>query len=146
MNDRRFSGVLLVLIGGYGLLGYLIDVPPFSDPLGPRFLPLVLFTVLTALMLIEFCNPKQAAPAGQQKSTAPSRLFGIFVLYLITWKLLGFLLSTTLCLYLTARQFRCSWMQALMVALIVAVGSYGLFRFLLNIPLPLGEIYMFTRG
>lgn len=143
MKDRYLSALLLILIGLLGVVGYRIDPPPFSDPLGPRFLPLLVITILLPLTLWESIKVKKPKPV---ESVHVLRLLSICFLYLLTWPVLGYLAATTLSLYLAARQFHCSWMQALMVALIVSVLSYGIFHFLLDISLPLGNIYLFAGG
>lgn len=146
MKDRHLSALLFVLICSFGFMGYLVENPPFSDPLGPRFLPLLLIAILFPLIILEFLKPKNPKRMQRVKPTSPFQLLFICFLYMASWPVLGFLLATTLCLYLIARQFQCSWMQALMVALVISVFSYGLFHFLLDISLPLGEIYIFAGG
>ncbi len=146
MSDRLFSLLLLLLSLVYEILGLQIEVPLSYDPLGPRPLPLVLGGGLIVLTLLLLAYPGENSHPDKKSTFRIMRLFAILCLYLATWSPLGFLLSTTICLYLLARQFHCTWMQGLMVALMVSVIYYGVFRFIFKIPLPLGNIFTLVKG
>lgn len=140
MTDRLFSTVLLVLTLCYGLAALSISVPFVFDPLGPRPLPLTLTLILSGLLVILLLRPLRKV----SDRTAPFRILllcGVMLFYLLTWTSLGFLLSTTISVYLLTRLLKGTWMQGLMTALLVSVCAYGLFHFLLNISLPLGTIF-----
>jgi len=146
MSDRWFSFLLFLLSFAYEILGLQIKTPLSYDPLGPKPLPLLLGGSLICLTLILLTYPQKSENQYKNYTFGTIRLFAILCLYLATWLPLGFLLSSTICLYLMARQFHCSWMQGLMAALIISVSYYGLFHFILRIPLPLGSIFVFAKG
>lgn len=146
MSDRVVSFLLLLAGLTYAGMGLQLQVPFSYDPLGPRPVPLFLAALLVVLALLLLLRPLSIA-----LPEAPDLLRGFWLLaslsfYLLSWNVLGFLLSTTLSLYLISRLFCCSWMQGLMTALILSVICYGLFNFMLDAPLPLGLIFTYSGG
>lgn len=144
MNDRILSLFLLILALAYGVLAVKMHVPFSYDPLGPKPVPLMLAGVLVLLLLYLLLRPLKVSLPESPSLIRCSWLLLILLFYWISWESLGFLLSTTISIYLASRLFRCSWMQGLMVALILSVLSYGLFNFLLDVPLPLGSIFSYS--
>lgn len=146
MSDRFLSFFLLTLASLYGIQGLQLDIPFSYDPLGPKPVPLVLAAVLFLLSALIFYRPLKLSSAEKSKSRRPLWLFCLLFFYQMAWLPLGFLLSTTISCYLVSRQFHCTWMQGLMGAMVVTVICYGFFSLILNIPLPLGYIFSYTRG
>jgi len=143
MSDRLFSFVLLLLGLIYGASARILTAPFSYDPLGPAPFPLFLAALLTILATLLVIHPQ---PIDLPRAATWKRflwLAATLVFYQLTWLPLGFLLSTTISLYLLSRLFHCSWMQGLMTALILSVICYGVFNFLLNAPLPLGSIFSY---
>ena len=146
MTDRIFS-LFLALAGlFYGILSCRIEIPFSCDPLGPRPVPLLLAVLLVAFSLLLAVSPRRINLPRASLLTRLCWLISILIFYQFSWGYLGFLLSTTLSLYFLSRLFECSWMQGLMTALILSVICYGVFNFLLDAPLPLGEIFTPRRG
>lgn len=146
MSDRLFSLFLLSLALVYGAMALQLEVPFSYDPLGPKPVPLLLAGLLGLFSLVLLIRPRQINLPESSSLIRSGRLIAILVFYQTSWTILGFLLSTTISIYLVSRLFRCSWMQGLMVALIISVTCYGLFNFLLHVPLPLGDIFSYSRG
>ena len=144
MTDRILSFFLLVLALVYGFLSLKLHVPFSYDPLGPKPVPLMLAGLLIRLLILLLIRPLKISLPESQSLIRCGWLLLILLFYQVTWEYLGFLLSTTISVYLTSRLFRCSWMQGLMVALILSVLSYGLFNFLLDVSLPLGRIFSYS--
>jgi len=141
MSDRLFSLVLLVVGLFYGATAQTYELPFSYDPLGPKPVPLFLAVCLVTLILALLLKPQKIDLPGATTWVRITWLTAILIFYQLTWASLGFLLSTTISLYLASRLFHCSWMQGLMTALILSVICYGLFNFLLDTPLPLGTIF-----
>ncbi len=143
MSDRILSLLLLIIGLIYGAAAQNYGAPFSYDPLGPKPVPLFLAGSLIVLTLILLIYPQQVKLAQAPGWGRGIWLTIILLFYQATWNLLGFLLATTISIYLASRLYRCSWMQGLMTALILSVICYGLFNFLLNTPLPLGAIFTY---
>lgn len=143
MNDRLFSLLLLFTALLYGFAAITIKVPFAYDPLGPRPVPIVLAILLAFLAVILIVNPQKNDRSKALFNRQFLHLAAIILFYQVAWSLLGFLLATTISVYLLSRLFNCSWMQGLMTALLVSVCCYGLFNFILKIPLPLGALFSY---
>ncbi len=146
MSDRIFSFFLALTGLLYGILSCTIETPFSYDPLGPRPVPILLAILLVSLSLLLLVYPRRIRLPRASTLSRLGWMAAVLVFYQFSWSHLGFLLSTTLCLYFISRLFRCSWMQGLMTALILSVVCYGVFNFLLDAPLPLGEIFTPRRG
>ncbi len=146
MRVRGFAIFLLFLTLLYGVLALQIQVPFAFDPLGPKPLPLDLAALALGLVLVILIRPGKPLMIGRPQLGRCLWLFAILLFYQATWLSLGFLFSTTISLYLLSRLFHCSWMQGLMTALLAAVICYGLFNFVLQIPLPLGTLFSYGSG
>ncbi len=145
-NDRLFSLFLLLTALLYGLAVSAIKVPFAYDPLGPRPVPMALAVLLVVLSLILLVRPLRDHKPQRLFTNRLLKLTAIILFYQLTWSVLGFLLATTISIYMLSRLFQCSWMQALMTALLVSVSGYGLFNFILKITLPLGSLFSYGSG
>ena len=127
-------------------MGLQLQVPFSYDPLGPKPVPLMLAGLLILLALFQLLRPLKLNVMNAPSLMRAGWLLSCLSFYLLSWNILGFLLSTTLSLYLISRLFQCSWMQGLMTALILTVTCYGLFNFVLGAQLPLGLIFTYSGG
>lgn len=146
MNDRLFSLFLLLAALLYGVAALGIEVPFAYDPLGPKPVPVVLAGLLAVLAVLLLLRPLAAGQTARPAKSPIPYLLAMILFYQLTWTLLGFLLATTISVYMLSRLFNCSWMQGLMTALLVSVACYGLFNFILEIPLPLGALFSYGSG
>lgn len=143
MNDRFLSLLLLVIGLFYGAAAQEYSTPFSYDPLGPKPVPLFIASCLIVLALTLLLYPHQIKRPLLTSWSRSAWLAIILLFYQMSWSVLGFLLSTTISIYLASRLYRCSWMQGLMTALTLSVICYGLFNFILNVPLPLGRIFTY---
>jgi putative tricarboxylic transport membrane protein len=138
VSERFF--ILILLIGGavYLYFGLKIEVPFAYEPLGPRAFPVLLGSCFLALCLVNLFIT--VTPSFQIKDSVAKH--GLAVLfYLLTFQLLGFMLATTITTYAIARIVGSSWMEGLLTGLVIAIFFYGIFHFLLGVPLPLGTLF-----
>lgn len=143
MNDRKFALLLLVLAISYGYTAFQLQVPFSYDPLGPKPFPIVLSFLLASLSILIFINPEPIIFPGKPSILRTFWFIGILCFYQTTFQFLGFLLSTTISVYLMSRLFKSTWMQGLLSGLIMAVSFYWIFHFLLDVPLPLGTMFQY---
>lgn len=146
MNDRLLSLFLLLTSLLYGVTALRIKIPFAYDPLGPKPVPMVLAVLLAVLSIILLLRPLKKGATEHFLNGKTPQLISIVLFYQISWTLLGFLLATTISIYILSRLFDCSWMQGLMTALLISVTCYGLFNFILKIPLPLGTLFSYGSG
>lgn len=138
MSERLFTLMLAIFGGVYLWMGVQIEAPIAYDPLGPRTFPVVLGAFLLALcLLIILFSPM----SDFQLKDRVKRLTLTILFYLVSFQFLGFMLATTLSVYMVARLVSCSWMQGLLTGLIMSICFYGIFHFLLGVPLPLGTLF-----
>lgn len=138
MSERLFLALLAT--GGlvYAYFGWRIEVPFAYDPLGPKALPVFLGLFLAGLSLLSMIS------AGRESIALSGRvgkLALIVLCYFLAFQFLGFMPATTLAVYTIARLRGASWMQGLLTGMIVSLFFYGIFHFLLQVPLPLGRIF-----
>jgi len=146
MSDRLFSLLLLLSALLYGLSALSIKVPFAYDPLGPKPVPITLAVFLAVLSIILLLRPLKNKRSQNNISRRIIYLIAIILFYQISWSIFGFLMATTISIYMLSRLFQCSWMQGLLTALLISVICYGLFNFILKIPLPLGTLFSYGSG
>lgn len=144
--DRFFGLFLLAIAALFGGLGWGIQAPFSYDPLGPRPYPLLLAGILAALALWMIVKPQQVKLPAKPVLARGGMLIAILVFYQLSFRWLGFILATALCVTLLARMFRGSWLQGLVSGFGLALACYGLFNYVLEIPLPLGVIFTGQGG
>ena len=138
MSDRIFAGIMLFFSLYYGFEAYTLQVPFAYDPLGPRAFPLLLSILLAVFVLFVLLSPTE-----QQIHWPKHRLLLKSVLvvatlvgYSLTLFWLGFILSTMISITLLALLFEANWVQSLLGGISLGLIFYGLFGWLLQIPLP----------
>ena len=143
MSDRIFALLLLIFSLYYGFEAYRLQVPFAYDPLGPRAFPLFLAILLAVFSLFVLFRSK-----SQQVEWPRDRLLLKSVLVIATlvgygfalfW--LGFILSTAIVSTLLARLFEANWVQSGLGGIALGLVFYALFGWLLQIPLPSGQIF-----
>ena len=140
MKAKLFAGALSLLGVGLFVVSLQIKTPFSYDPLGPKPFPMAVSIGLLILPLWIIFIPQ--SPVAQFKiQSRVLKLVLILFFYLLAFEFLGFMLSTTISSYLTARIIGSSRMQGLLTGLIISILFYGIFRLWLDARLPLGQIY-----
>ncbi len=135
----------LMFIGG----GLRMGLGPLNAP-GPGFFPAVIGGVLSSLsavLLVTACRTKGAPATGsfwkQERGWMkifPS-LFSLFF-YLAFLDFLGYLLTTGLFIFFLLKSVgRKGWGVSILMAVVVSLGSYAMFRMGLGVLLPKGLIH-----
>jgi putative tricarboxylic transport membrane protein len=137
----------LLFMGG----GVKMGLGPLNTP-GPGFFPAVIGGVLSSLSAALLVTAARRQGPSEKKSfwkhegswakILPSLLSLVF--YLVFLDILGYLLTTSLfILFLLKFVGRKGWGASILMALIVSVSSYALFRMGLGVLLPRGLIPFF---
>ena len=138
MSERIWAGIMLLFSLYYGFEAYIVQVPFAYDPLGPRAFPLLLSILLAVFGLLIFLSPtEQQIHWPKQRLLLKSVLVvATLVTYSLTLFWLGFILSTMIAITLLALLFEANWVQSLLAGISLGLIFYGLFGWLLPIPLP----------
>jgi putative tricarboxylic transport membrane protein len=134
--------VLIVLAVAYGIGGSMIEYAFSSDPLGPRFVPVMLAILLGILTLIylKFPGSAEGFPAG----SALVRVLAVPATLVVSVALmepLGFAVSILLLTAVVGWIFGASPKLSLMGGVVHAALWWFIFSFLLEVYLPTGAIF-----
>lgn len=143
MSDRIAGILLMVLAVAFGLAALDYRATFFTDPLGARFVPLVLSVFLLVCAAVLAARPK-ADIEWPHRRTWFVLLVGLaaFVAYAYLLEPLGFVVATTLVFAVFARVFAAGWMKGLVAGLVFAASLYAVFAWGLGLYLPTGDIFM----
>lgn len=146
LSNRIAALALLVFSLAYGYAGSTIEYSFASDPLGPRVFPVLLAAILGLLSLIYLFVPGrgEAWPQG----TVLLRCIALPALVLIAALLfepIGFAGSMFIMTTGVSRIFGASWKASLLCGLIQAALWYVVFGYLLEVYLPVGELFAASR-
>jgi len=149
LSPTAIASALLLIIGGAALFGSLdmgIGTPDVPDA---GFFPLLASVVLVALSVVLLVGEFRRAPSGEEApkgetlaSMVPalSAMAGL-ILYIPALEWLGFLIATALLVAVLLAVFGLRNILAYVAAIpLIAGGSYLLFHFLLDLPLPVGPL------
>lgn len=139
MSERGFLTILICCGLVFLYFGIRIDAPFAYGPIGPKAFPL--FLSVAFIVLCIFCLLRRGGSGVLSLNARVVRIGAILVFYLITFRLLGFMLATTTAVYGAARIVGSTWMQGLLTGLIISICFYGIFHFFFEVPLPLGYIF-----
>lgn len=137
--DRGVGLVLLALALFVAWGAWQMQVPFAYDPLGPTAFPLGVAALLAVLSLVLMIRP--GSVSGLPRGTTALKLTGvlaILALYGVMFTRLGYLVSSVIAMAVLARVFGASWLKAGVAGVVLALGSYGVFVYGLNIVLPSG--------
>jgi putative tricarboxylic transport membrane protein len=133
----RIGAVIMVVFGGFWVAvgrGYAMQSRDGGP--GPGVLPVALGVIIVVLAAISFVR----AEVRQIELPNLRRILvilGALIVYAALLEPLGYIIATTVLLAVLLMAFaeRRRWWQP-MAALVVAGGTYALFRLLLSVPLP----------
>lgn len=140
MNPRFFALLISLIAGGFIYVGTDIKVPFSYDPLGPMPFPMTISIMLLLLSLFICFKPSNLI-----QQTKPNKkiitVICMICLYFVAFNFLGFMLSTTICVYGIAQISGSTKMQGMLTGLITSIIFYSVFHFQLGKALPLGYIF-----
>lgn len=136
----RGAGFVLFALALFLAWGAARMQVPFSyDPLGPKAFPLGVAALLAALSLVLMVRPGPVT--GLPRGATALKLIGvlgILALYAVLFTRLGYVVSSVMAMAVLARVFGASWIKAIVTGVVLALVSYGVFVYALNIVLPSG--------
>ncbi len=147
MSKERGGSLIFLAAGIYGLI-FSVQLPlgRWNQP-GPAVFPLSLSILLCIFGVAWFIQGKGEREKKEtvslrgflQKLTTPVQIVGLTVALILTFELLGYLLASTIYLFVLffwVSHYR--WWTALVLAIAFGAGSWLFFEKLLATPLPRG--------
>lgn len=142
MSDRIAAGVLIAVAVAFIVMGLGIQASFFTDPLGPRWVPILIGAFVVGSSVALLARPLSTThwPVASTWTRLATCLAG-FVAYAYLLVPLGFIVATTLAYTLFALLFRGPPWRSLLAGAIFAVASYLLFSTALDLYLPTGRLF-----
>ena len=127
--------------------GLSLKVPFSYDPLGPSAFPIGIGAVMAFLSLFVIAKPSQKAVFPPLNTTLKTLLIVVLLfLYQLFFDVFGFLAATFCLVFAIARLFQGTPSQSLGAGVGVSTVVYVLFKFLLEVPLPMGTLFSKVIG
>lgn len=141
-NWDLWTSLAFVLLG-VALIADALTFPPGARGVpGPAFFPIVIGGLLVLFAIIVGLGSLRAPiePYWDRTGREPiagrmTALIALLVTYVALWHAVPFLVRTPLVLVAIYRLFRESWLRALLLALGLTAGLFGIFEGLLSIQL-----------
>ncbi len=148
MYVRLFAGIWLLVCAFLAVTAWSFQAPFSYDPVGPRAYPLLLLALMASAALWLLLKP--LGETTPPISWHLARKVGLCVLALLAYALLfeplGFILSTALTGFVLGLLFSGRPLQSAISGILMGLLLYGLFDYLLDVPLPLGVLEVFLEN
>lgn len=142
MYVRIFAAVWLLVCALLAVVAWGFQAPFSYDPVGPRAYPLLLLFLMATAALWLIYKPGEAEDLPISWSLA--RKVSLFVIALFAYALLfeplGFVVSTALVGFGLGLLFNGRLLPSLASGVLMGLLLYGLFDYLLDVPLPMGVL------
>ncbi len=148
MYVRLFSACWLLLCIWLAFIAWGFQAPFAYDPVGPRAYPLLLLGLMGAGSLWLLIKPGHHSTQTLHLPAAVRSLLCIAALlaYALLFEPLGFILSTTLTTFALGLLFTGRLLPCAISAVLMGLLLFGLFDYLLDVPLPLGVLDVFVES
>lgn len=139
MSDRLFGGILLGVAIAFAWIATGFDAGLMADPLGPQTFPIIIGTILAIGCLTILVKPDRE-PDWPAAGRWIEMVFVVLVLilYALLLEQLGFIVATTLAVWILSWRLGNQPGYAAAAGVVVALVLFGLFDQVLGLPLPLG--------
>jgi len=145
MADRIFAALWLVVTVAFAWAARDYQAQFAYEPIGPRAFPWLLAAISAACALWLLLRPGRLAETLGGLPPGGVRRAVVFALALLAYALLfeplGFPLATVIATVAIGRLFDGSWTRLVIAGAALGVGLYVLFDRVLDVTLPLGELW-----
>lgn len=147
MYVRLFAASWLLFCAVLAVIAWGFQAPFAYDPVGPRAYPLLLLSLMASASLWLIFKPGLVDQRINQQALKRSLLCIAALLgYAVLFEALGFVISTTLATFALGLLFTGRPLPCAISAVLMGVLLYGLFDYLLDVPLPLGLFDAFVES
>ncbi len=152
MQDRVFGIIVLAVAAFYTVFTFLIPLKEGSDIINARTMPLLLAALMWILGVCQLVTARKADDKPLEKEARDLRTVlktaVLIVVYIALFEPVGFLITTFVYLFLqfillTPADKKPNYLFYGIVALVVSLFVYAIFRYSLDIILPQGLITFF---
>ncbi|WP_043309418.1 tripartite tricarboxylate transporter TctB family protein [Pseudomonas sp. ML96] len=148
MYVRLFAAVWLLVCAFLAVVAWGFQAPFSYDPVGPRAYPLLLLILMAASAMWLLCKPSDepTLPISWALARKVALCIGALLAYALLFEPLGFILSTALIGFGLGLLFGGRVLLSAVSGVLMGVLLYGLFDYLLDVPLPLGLFAAFLES
>lgn len=147
MYVRLFAAIWLLFCAVLAVVAWGFQAPFAYDPVGPRAYPLLLLALMAAGSLWLLCKPGLFEQTLNTRAALRATLCVLTLLaYALMFETLGFIVSTALAAFALGLLFTGRLIPCAISAVLMGVLLYGLFDYLLDVPLPLGLFEAFVEN
>lgn len=148
MYVRLFAAVWLLVCAFLAVVAWGFQAPFSYDPVGPRAYPLLLLSLMAvaALWLLGKPSGEPSLPISWVLARKVALCVGALLTYALLFEPLGFVISTGLAGFTLGLLFNGRLLPSAISGLLMGVLLYGLFDYLLDVPLPLGLFAAFVES
>ena len=147
MYVRLFAASWLLFCAVLAVIAWGFQAPFAYDPVGPRAYPLLLLTLMAAGSLWLLFKPGVFEKQLNSSAVLRAVLCVLALLaYALLFEVLGFVISTALAAFAIGLLFNGRLIPCAISAVLLGVLLYGLFDYLLDVPLPLGLFEAFVES
>lgn len=148
MYVRLFAGIWLLVCAFLAVTAWGFQAPFSYDPVGPRAYPLLLLALMGggALWLLLKPNGDTAPPISWFLARKVILCVLALLAYALLFEPLGFILSTALAGFALGVLFNGRLGLSAISGVLMGLLLYGLFDYLLDVPLPLGVLEVFLEN
>lgn len=142
MSDRVFS---LVWLGVCALIAYqiwILSVPFAYEPVGPKAFPILLAVLMAVCCVAMFLSPDPEVHWPEKALIGKGTILLLALLgFGYFFEDLGYPVASAAMAIIVSRLFGGSWLSTLLTALLIGVLGYVIFDRLLEVSLPLGQLW-----
>lgn len=108
----------------------------------PRALALLL-VILSAALIVKAViqRDRGSAPVSRESLLNVGIIFGLILLYVLSFQFVGFIVSSLVFLVCGVRLYGGSWKESILCGAPVTAGVYVVFHILMKVPMPQGILF-----
>ena len=147
MYVRLFAASWLLFCAGLAVLAWGFQAPFAYDPVGPRAYPLLWLSLMAVGSIWLLLKPGLLEQRLNPTAALRALLcIAALLAYALLFEVLGFVLSTALAAFAIGLLFTGRLLPCAISGVLMGVLLYGLFDYLLDVPLPLGLFEAFVES
>ncbi len=144
ISIRIFSILLFALCSFLTYQSLGINTEFSYEPLGPRPFPLIALNLIALGAIFLFFFFEKTEIRWPDLALGKKTLFLVIILFIFAFlfEYLGFIFSSMIFIFVASLIFKAKWLYALIFSVIGSLLFYYLFDDLMQITLPLGQIFL----